>query len=127
MIEFDREIENLIKECLGAAIEVQKILGPGHLESVYERAFCRELTLRGISFQRQVIFNIEYKGESVGEGRMDLVVGKRLVIELKAIEKILPIHEQQTVAYLKVAKERVALLLNFNVVRMKDGGIHRVI
>lgn len=112
---------------IGAAIEVHKALGPGFLESVYERALCKELALRGLSFERQVPMDVRYKGEVVGELRLDILVGGRLVVELKAVDGLAPVHMQQTVAYLKQVKEKVGLLLNFNVVKLNEGGIHRVI
>lgn len=127
MIKFDDEIEALAHAVIGAAIEVHRILGPGYVESVYGKAMCHELRLRGIEFKCEVVFDIDYKGEVVGEGRLDLFVGNRLVVELKAVEKVALIHEQQTVSYLKARREPLGLLLNFNVVAMTKGGINRII
>ena len=127
MILFDDQIEALAHAVIGAAIEVHRILGPGYLETVYEKAMCHELTLRGIPFECQLRFDVPYKEITAGEGRFDVIVGGRLVVELKAVESIAGIHEQQVVSYLKAKQEKLGLLLNFNVIAMNKGGIHRVI
>ena len=109
-------------EVIGAAIEVHTHLGPGLLESVYEQCLCRELDLRNISYERQVALPVSYKGEHLDTGlRLDVVVENRLVVELKAIERIHPLHEAQLLTYMKLSGKKVGLLLNFNVARMKDG------
>ena len=103
-------------------MEVHKHLGPGLLESAYEECLCRELSLRGIPFQRQVELPVEYKGIRLNVGyRMDLVVKDSLVVELKAVEKLEPIHEAQLLTYLRLSGMRIGLLINFNVPVLKDG------
>jgi GxxExxY protein len=127
LVRFDDEIEALLQKVIGAAIEVHRILGPGYPESVYERALCHELQIQGISHRRQVEFDVEYKGAVVGSGRIDLLVEERLIVELKAVTELPSVFKQQVVAYLKSRDENVGLLLNFNVVKLNDGGIHRII
>ena len=117
----DARIEEASNKVIGAAIEVHRHLGPGYLESVYEEALAAELTLRGIPFARQVVFALDYKGQKVGEGRMDFLVDGGLIVELKAVEALAPIHIAQAISYLKATKHRLALLINFNVPVLKDG------
>ncbi len=117
----------LSREVIGAAIEVHKTLGAGLLESAYEERLCQELKLRGISFERQVDLPIEYKGMKLSAGyRMDIVVDGLLVLELKSIEKISPIHEAQLLTYLRLSKIWLGLLINFNVPVLKEGIRRRV-
>jgi GxxExxY protein len=118
--EPDEELDRLA-HVIGAAIEVHRTLGPGFLESVYEEALCVELQLRGIVYSRQLPTAIEYKGHCVGEGRLDLVVGKRLLVELKAVESLATIHTAQLLSYLKTTGCKLGLLINFNVPVLKDG------
>ena len=100
---------------IGAAIEVHRHLGPGLLESAYEECLCHELHLRGLLFERQVDLPVPYKGLLLGCGyKMDLVVEHEVVLELKAIEAILPVHEAQLLTYLKLSSKHVRLLINFN-------------
>ncbi len=121
-------IEKLIHDVIGAAIEVHKVLGPGHLESHYENALCIELELRGIPFVRQQIVKLEYKCREVGEGRIDLVVADELVVELKAVESIVNLHLAQVISYLRIRKSRAGLILNFNVPAMNSkDAIRRVV
>ena len=120
------ELDQLVRDVLGAAIEVHRVLGPGFLESVYEEALGIELKLRGIPFKRQVSLGVQYKGERVGEGRMDLLVKDVLIVELKTVDTLAPIHKAQTISYLKATGLKLALLINFNVPVLKDG-IKRVI
>jgi GxxExxY protein len=96
------------------------------LESVYEEAMCIELALREIPFTRQPEIAIDYKGCSVAQGRLDLLVGGRLVVELKAVEMLAPIHSAQMISYLRITKRNLGLLINFNVARLRDG-IKRVV
>jgi GxxExxY protein len=113
---------------IGAAIEVHRALGPGLLESVYESCLAHELTLRGIEFQRQVDLPVLYKGQQLGCGyRIDLLVRNTVLVELKAVDAILPIHEAQLMTYLRLSKMRVGLLINFHVPVLKDGIIRRVL
>jgi len=117
----DPRVEEAANKVIGAAIEVHKQLGPGYLKSVYEEALAVELTIRGIPFARQVVFALDYKGHKVGEGRMDFLVDSCLVVELKAVEGLAPIHTAQTISYLKTTKHHLALLINFNVPVLKNG------
>jgi len=115
-------IDALTHAVIGAAIEVHQLLGPGLLESLYERALCRELALREIPYQRQVNIPVRYKGELIeGNLRLDLVVANTLIVELKAVDRILPIHEAQLLSYLKLSDLHVGLVINFHAIRIKDG------
>ena len=120
------ELDRLAKEIIGAALEVHKVLGPGFLESVYEDALCVELKMRGLPFIRQPAVMVEYKGHDVGEGRLDLVVGGKVIVELKAVEALAPIHTAQLLSYLKMTNRQLGLLINFNAEMLRDG-IKRVI
>jgi len=118
----DEERDPLTAQVIGAAIEVHRIMGPGLLESVYQACMEQELTLRGLEFLPQRPIPLVYKGAVVGDAlKMDLFFPDRLVVELKAVEKLLPIHEAQLLTYLRLTKTRVGLLLNFNVTVMKQG------
>lgn len=124
----DAEIEALVTAVIGAAIEVHSILGPGHMESTYERALCRELKLRGIAYKKQHKLDVDYKGERVGESRADLLVAGRLIVEMKAVESVAPVHLAQVRSYIRIQKEVLGLLLNFNVPAMNSkNAIRRVI
>lgn len=117
----------LSKEIIGAAIEVHRQLGPGLLESAYESCLAHELTLRQIPFERQKPLPIVYKDTKLDVGyRLDLLVDDLVIVELKAIDKLLPIHEAQIITYLKLTNRKLGLLLNFNV-RMMKNGIKRVV
>ena len=112
---------------LGCALEVYKTLGPGLLESIYEKALLQELTANGLEAQSQVPVQIDYKGKDLGDGlRMDILVEDRLIIELKSVEVLLPVHYKQLLTYLKLTGKKVGLLINFNVENLMDG-IHRVV
>ena len=114
--------EDLTKQIIAVAIEVHRYLGPGLLENAYEECLCRELSLRHIAFQRQVPLPLEYKGVKLDCGyRMDLVIEGRVVVEIKAVESLLPIHEAQMLTYLRLAKVHIGLLINFNVPLLKQG------
>ena len=123
----DEEVEGLAHAVIGAALEVHRLLGPGYLEAVYEEALCVELRIRGILFARQLIVSVSYKGQPVGEGRIDLLVHDALVVELKAVEALAPIHMAQILSYLKATSCKLGLLINFNVPALRQGGIRRVI
>jgi GxxExxY protein len=113
---------------IGAAIEVHRHLGPGLLESAYEECLGHELHLRGIAFRRQVELPIPYKGLNLDCGyRMDLVVQEQIVLELKCVEKILPIHEAQLLTYLRLSGNPVGLLVNLNVPLLTQGIVRRVL
>ena len=112
---------------IGAAIEVHKNLGPGLLESTYEECLCRELSLNGLSFERQKPLPINYKGIHLDcSYRLDLVVENCVIVELKSIDTLLPIHYAQLLTYLKLTGLKLGLLINFNVPVLKDG-IKRVV
>jgi GxxExxY protein len=121
------EVEELAHSVIGAALEVHRVLGPGYIEVVYEQALCVELELRAISFVRQPVIQVGYKGKVVGEGRLDLLVGDSLVVELKAVDALTQVHSAQVVSYLKATRRPLGLLINFNVPLLKAGGIKRVI
>ncbi len=113
---------------IGAAIEVHKLLGPGLLESVYETCLCREFDLLGISYERQVALPLEYKGLKLGDGyRIDLLADRRLVLEIKSVQELLPIHEAQLMTYLRLSGLKIGLLINFNVPLLRDGLKRRVL
>ncbi len=121
------ETNKLTEAIIGAAIEVHRALGPGLLESAYEECLCRELSLRGIPFERQVELSLSYKGVAVDCGyRIDVLAARRVVIELKTVEAIRPIHQAQLLTYLKLGGWQVGLLINFNVPALKDG-LHRMV
>jgi GxxExxY protein len=118
--------ENLTEQVIGAAIEVHRALGPGLLESAYEECLCHELHLRGLSFRRQVPLPVEFKGIHLDCGyRMDIVVEDLVVLELKCVEHVLPVHEAQLLTYLKMTGKRVGLIVNFHVSALVRGGIIR--
>jgi GxxExxY protein len=124
--EPDAELDRLAHQVIGAAIEVHRQLGPGLLEGVYEKALSIEFELRGIAFRTQSRVGITYKGRPVGKGKLDLIVGDRLIVELKAVEKLAPIHLAQTISYLRMTNRALGLLINFNVPVLKEG-IRRVV
>lgn len=124
--EPDREIDDLANAVIGAAIEVHRILGPGYLESVYEEALAVEMELRRMPFERQKPIAVAYKGRAVGEGRFDLLIGGKLIVELKAVDALAPIHTAQVMSYLKTMTLPLGLLINFNVPLLKQG-IKRVV
>jgi GxxExxY protein len=106
---------------IGCAIEVHKALGPGLLESVYENALCIEFGEQGVAYQRQVGVPLYYKGHLLSEHRPDLVVAERVVVEVKCVEHVLPIHRAQVLTYLRVLKLHTGLLLNFKTEVMRHG------
>jgi GxxExxY protein len=114
--------DDLSEQVIGAAIEIHKILGPGLLESAYEECLCYELESKRIPFQRQVALPVNYKEVSLECGyRMDLVIASKLVVELKTVETLLPIHQAQLLTYLKLSGLHTGLLMNFNVPVLKQG------
>jgi GxxExxY protein len=119
---------NLTEQIIGAAIEVHKALGPGLLESVYEECLCHELFLRGLSFRRQVDLPVAYKRVQLSCGyKADLIVEDAVVVELKAIETVMRVHEAQLLTYLRLSGKRVGLLINFNVPALRRGIWRRVL
>jgi GxxExxY protein len=119
-------INRITGAVISAAIEVHKTLGPGFLESIYEEALCVELSLRGVKFTRQAPISVDYKGRKIGESRTDLPVEDAVVVELKAVDALAPIHTAQMISYLKATGCRIGLLINFNVRRLSQG-VRRVI
>ena len=120
--------EELTQAIIGAAIEVHRVLGPGLLESAYEECLCHELSLRGLAYERQVPLPVVYKGVRLDCGyRMDIVVEGRVVVELKTVETLLPVHEAQLLTHLKLSNRRVGLLFNFNAETLKEGMKRRVL
>ena len=120
--------KELTERIIGAAIEVHRALGPGLLESVYEECLADEFQHSGIQFTRQLELPIEYKGRRLDAGyRLDFLIDNTVVVELKAVEKIMPIHEAPLLTYLRLAKKRVGLLMNFNVPRLRDGLLRRIL
>lgn len=117
-----QNINDLSYKVIGCAMEVYKTLGPGLFESVYEKALIHELTLAGIPVQSQVPVDFVYKGINVSEGmRIDLLVDNQLIIELKSVEELKPVHHKQLLTYLKLTNKSVGLLINFNVTDLMLG------
>ena len=120
--------KNLTGQIIGAAIEVHRALGPGLLESVYQACLAREFSLRNLPFEQEKPLPVEYKGVRVDCGyRLDFIVAGKVVVELKAVDAIRPVHEAQLLTYLKLTGCRVGLLINFNVPVLKDGIKRRVL
>ena len=115
-------VNDITHAVIGAAMEVHRRLGPGLLESAYQECLCQELVLRGIPFEYELKLPLEYKGIKLEHGyRVDLVVAGLVVVEVKSIEAIAPIHEAQLLTYLRLGGWNVGLLINFNVTVLKDG------
>ena len=120
-------LNQLTEQIIGAAIEVHRQTGPGLMESVYEECLCYELHQLGLHFQRQVRLPIAYKGIKLDCGfKMDLLVEDAIVLELKTVDQLLPVHSAQLLTYLKLSGKKVGLLINFNVPVLKEG-IRRLI
>ena len=114
--------EELAKEIFLASLEVYKIMGSDLLESVYEMCLLREFQLRNISAECQVTISLQYKGFNLSkEYKIDILVEKQIIIELKSVDSILPVHEAQLISYLKLADKRMGFLINFNVPLIKSG------
>jgi GxxExxY protein len=124
--EPESAVDELAHAVIGAAIEVHRTLGPGYVEAVYEEALSVEMRLRGIPFVRQHPMRVMYKGNNVGEGRLDFLVGGVLVVELKAAEGLTPLHKARVISYLKATGNQLGLLINFNVALLREG-IQRVV
>jgi GxxExxY protein len=120
------DLEQASHRIIGAAIEVHRHLGPGFLESVYEKALVYELRLRGLTVQQQAPVKVQYKDLEIAGQRLDVLVEPGIVVELKAVDQLLPIHEAQLLGYLKATGNRLGLLLNFRGGTMKEG-IRRII
>lgn len=114
--------EELTHKLIAAAIEVHRHLGPGLLESAYEQCYCHEIALQAIPFERQMTLPVEYKGIKLDLGyRIDMIADKKVVVEFKCVEKILPVHEAQLLTYMKLSRIPVGLIINFHAARIKDG------
>ena len=117
-----KALDELSYKVIGCAIEVHRTLGPGLLESAYEKALMHELKLNNIPVKTQVEVSMNYKGVDIGEGlRIDLLIDKQLIVELKSVEEFKPVHYKQLLTYLKLMDKQVGLLINFNVSNLTDG------
>lgn len=115
-------MKDISYEIIGCAYEVHRILGPGLLESVYQKALVQELKLKGFKVHSEVDIEINYKGVNVGSDlRLDIIVNDTIIIELKSVENILPVHKKQLLTYLRLTNLHVGLLINFNTNLLKDG------
>lgn len=126
MLEPPPELDAITSAVIGAALEVYRVLGPGFLESVYEEALAVELELRDVRYDRQKAISVSYKGHTVGEGRTDFLVENSVIVELKAAECVLPIHQAQVLSCLKTTGCRLGLLINFHEALLTNG-IRRVV
>ena len=116
------EFDELSNRVIGCAIEVHRHLGPGLLESAYEQCLAIELSTQDIPFELQSELHVEYRGRKIDCGyRIDVTIDGKLILELKSVEKLLPIHEAQLLTYMKLSGLRIGLLINFNVRLLKDG------
>jgi GxxExxY protein len=120
--------EDITEVIIGAAIEVHRHLGPGLLESAYRRCLVHELRLRGVEVDSEVSIDMEYKGLRVaGAYRLDLLVADRVVVEIKAVDVVTPVHEAQLMTYLRLSGRRSGLILNFKVKLLREGITRRVV
>jgi GxxExxY protein len=118
---------NIARKVVGAALEVHRVLGPGLLESAYQACLARELKLRGLSFRQEAAINVEYKGLTVESAyRADFLVYNRVIVELKTVDNLLPVHRAQLLTYLKWSGLKLGLLVNFNSKLLKQG-LQRVV
>ncbi|MFB2982594.1 GxxExxY protein [Microseira sp. BLCC-F43] len=124
--ELGEEMSQLTYAVIGAAMEVHRVLGPGFLESVYHKSLKQELEMREIPCEYKKTIPVRYKGYQVGEYELDFLVANVLIVELKAVERLAPIHDAQVMSYLKTTKLPLGLLINFNVPVLKEG-IKRII
>lgn len=115
-------MKDISYDIIGCAYEVHRTLGPGLLESVYQKALVQELKLRGFNVKSEVDIEINYKGVNVGSDlRLDIIVNDTIIVELKSVETILPIHKKQLLTYLRLTNLQLGLLINFNTNLLKDG------
>jgi GxxExxY protein len=114
-------LKDITEKIISCAIEVHSILGPGLLESIYEEAVACEFNLRKIRHERQKEINLRYKSKDIGKHRIDFLIENKVIVELKAVETMHRIYEAQLLTYMRALETRVGLLINFNVVRLKDG------
>ena len=122
-MDHDYSISGLV---IGCAIDVHKKLGPGLKEDSYENALCEALARKNIKFEKERTFRVTFEGKSVGKYRPDLIVEKTVVVEIKSVDRLIPLFTSQVITYLKLTQLRVGLILNFNAPRMADG-IKRVV
>ena len=116
------DIDTVARSTVDCAFRVHQQLGPGLLESVYEVCFAHELTKAGLRFERQFALPVVYDGLKLEAGlRLDFLIENMLVVELKAVEQLLPVHQAQVLTYLKLSSKRLGLLINFNTPLFKDG------
>jgi GxxExxY protein len=115
------EVDALVRETIGCSIRVHRALGPGLLETIYSRAIALELAATGIAFDRERSYPVFYRGELLYEQRLDFVVGKHIIVEIKSVEHLTTLHDAQLLSYMRVAGLRVGLLMNFNVPVLRDG------
>jgi GxxExxY protein len=120
------DLNSITEKIIGCAIEVHRNLGPGLLESVYEKAMCFEIGTNGMKFQNQVTIPIIYKGHILGEHRIDMIVEDEIIAEFKAVDRMDPVFKAQLLSYFKLTNIKLALLINFNVPYLREG-IQRVI
>jgi GxxExxY protein len=125
-MEPNKDVDDLARAVIGSAIDVHRELGPGYSESVYEEALAQELFRTGISFERQKSFKVKFKGCVVGEGRIDFLVDGKQIVELKAAERLMPVHKSQVISYLKATSCSLGLLINFNE-NLLRAGIQRIV
>ena len=124
--EPNENLDRLARSVMGAAIEVHRNLGPGLQEPLYAPAIAIELSIRGIPFEPEVILPVTFKGHPLGTRKIDLLVDKRLIVELKSVEALAPIHTAQLICYLRLTGNHLGLLINFSVPLLKDG-VKRVV
>jgi len=116
------ELDAIAKQVVDAAFHVHRELGPGLIEPVYEACLCYELSQRGLRFQKQLVLPVHYRGVRIDAGlRLDVLVEESLIVENKAVEQMIPLFEAQALTYLRLANKRLCLLINYNVIRIKDG------
>jgi GxxExxY protein len=115
------EINRLTERIIGCAMEVHRQLGPGLLEATYEAALCIELDDAGLKYERQLSFPVAYKGRTIGEYRLDLIVENSVIIEIKSVDRFDPVFEAQLLTYLRITNKKVGLLINFNRRLLRDG------
>ena len=122
------DVDPYSRRVIGCAIEVHRTLGPGLLESVYEACLCRELAHAHLAFVRQQKLPVIYKGQKVDcDLKADIIVEQAVLLEIKSVQTILPVHEAQLLTYLKVSALRIGLIINFNEIRLTDGSRRRLL
>jgi GxxExxY protein len=121
------DVEQLMHDTIGCCIAVHRELGPGLLEKIYSRAVCLELKAAGIAFEREKLYPVQYRGEALCEQYLDFVIGHQLVLEIKSVDRLAPVHHGQLLNYMRVSRLRAGLLINFNVVVLPDGMVRKVL